>query len=230
MALATWWNGDARPILRPLAGFTAALADDARELAELNRIPVTEVRARQAEGHRAYIGRLDGMAVTYGWVATGAASIGELGLAFTLPARERYLWDFATLPAWQGRGLYPRLLQAILASEVAEADRLWIIHAPENLPSGAGMSKAGFEPVGTLSFDASGRVSLRPTGEYERAAAGAQLLGVSLITEALAPCWHCSIGSADNAADASCWPVAEEQAATCTCATVLRPSALRVQA
>jgi GNAT superfamily N-acetyltransferase len=230
MALATWWNGDARPILRPLAGFAVALADDACELAELNRIPLAEVRARQAEGHRPYIGRLDGMPVTYGWVATRAASIGELGLAFALPARERYLWDFATLPAWQGRGLYPRLLQAILDHERAEADRLWIIHAPENLPSGAGMSKAGFEPVGTLSFDVSGRVSLRPTGTPERAAAGAGLLGVPLITETVAPCWHCAMEAADTAADTACWPVAEEQAATCTCATVLRPSALRVPA
>jgi RimJ/RimL family protein N-acetyltransferase len=230
MALATWWNGDTRPALQPLAGFTAALADDAIELAELNRIPVAEVQARQAEGHRASIGRLDGVPVTYGWVATRGASIGELGLSFALPARERYLWDFATLPAWQGRGLYPRLLQAILESEVAEADRLWIIHAPENLPSGAGMSKAGFEPVGTLSFDASGRVSLRPTGEEGRAAAGAALLGVPLITEALAPCWHCASGLADNRADASCWPVADEQASACTCATTPRPSAVYVRA
>lgn len=229
MALATWWSGDARPELRPMAGFTVSVATDDRELAQLNRIALAEVRARQAGGHRAYVGRLEGVPVTYGWVAARSASIGELGLAFSLPAGARYLWDFATLPAWQGRGLYPRLLQAILAQEAPAAERLWIIHAPENLPSGAGMSKAGFEPVGTLSFDADGRVSLRPAGEYERASAGASLLGVPLISEALAPCWHCSMGSADTTVDASCWP-AEARATPCTCATMPRPSVALVQA
>jgi hypothetical protein len=211
MALATWWTGDQQPDLKQLAGFSASVAHDDHELARLNRIPVAEVRARQADGHRAYIGRVEGAPVTYGWVATRAAAIGELELAFTLPARE----------------LYPRLLQAILAHESRDADRLWIIHAPENLPSGAGMSKAGFEPVGTLSFDVAGRVSLKPGGADERASAGAALLGVPLIAEALAPCWHCSIGSAETD-DSSCWP-AEELATICTCATVPRPSVALVQ-
>src|SRR3712207_4897461 len=117
MALATWWTEDPLPLERPLPGFQAAPADDDVELAALNGISVDDVRARRAAGHRPYIGRLDGVPVTYGWVATREASIGELDLTFRLSPEDRYLWDFATLPEWQGRGLYPRLLQTILIAE-----------------------------------------------------------------------------------------------------------------
>jgi GNAT superfamily N-acetyltransferase len=81
------------------------------------------------------MGYIDRTAVTCGWAATREAPIGELNLVFPIAADSRYLWEFATLPEWQGRGLYPRLLQAIVQAERAE--RFWIIHAPENLPSGA---------------------------------------------------------------------------------------------
>jgi GNAT superfamily N-acetyltransferase len=114
--------------------------------------------------------------VTYGWVATREASIGELNLVFPITADSRYLWDFATLPDWQGKGLYPRLLQAIVQAERAE--RFWIIHAPENLPSGAGIHKAGFQAVGQLSFQHDNSLGLIPFELPERARIGAALLGV----------------------------------------------------
>ena len=107
MALATWWRSDSLPSLPVVPGFHAAMCDDDAMLAELNRISIEEVRARRQKGHRPYVGRLQGMPVAYGWVATRSASIGELNLTITLSQRDRYLWDFATLPAWQGRGLYP---------------------------------------------------------------------------------------------------------------------------
>jgi hypothetical protein len=59
---------------------------------------LTNVRTRLAEGHRPYFAFLVDNPVSYGWVATRAASVGELDLSFTLPPAERYLWDFATLP------------------------------------------------------------------------------------------------------------------------------------
>ncbi len=69
--------------------------------------------------------------VGYGWMAQQEAEIGELGLHITLPLTERYLWDFATLPAWQGYGLYPRLLQNFLRQQLLPVERVWIIYAPE---------------------------------------------------------------------------------------------------
>lgn len=119
-----------------------------------------------------------------------------------LPRGDRYLWDFATLPAWCGRGLYPHLLQGIIAAEAAEAGLLWIIHAPENRASCRGIARAGFVPVGKLSFRADGTAGFRPVDRSARARVGAALLGVPLLDavngtcETLSPCWHCAIEAA----------------------------------
>ena len=74
-------------------------------------------------------------------------------MRFTLPPTERYLWDFATLPAWQGYGMYPRLLQGILTQQPPEVERVWIIYAPENTPSGVGpCTKPGCFSQGNSPF------------------------------------------------------------------------------
>src|SRR4029078_6446956 len=145
----------------------------------------------------------------HGCVATAQAAIGELGIRFALPATERYLWDFATLPEWQGYGIYPRLLQHMLMQQSPTVERVWIIHAPENSSSGAGMTKAGLLPVGQLSFRSDGGVGLAPFESFERAQAGAALLGIPFIESVLAPCWCCggathTHSTVDDAA--SCWP------------------------
>ena len=227
MSLATWWRPDPLPLLPFLAGFEARVASDSAELAPVNRLSLAEVQARWAGGHRAYLGYLHGRPVTYGWLATRSASIGELDLAFAIPPEDRYLWDFATLPDWQGRGLYPRLLQAMVADVSNEAQRLWIIHAPEYLPSGAGMHRAGFEPVGQLSFRAEGGVGLAPLGPHERAQAGSDLLGVPIIDRVLAPCWTCGgaawTPSHETAGD-NCWPPTRPAVRRCDCASQVKPS------
>src|SRR5690242_17487164 len=135
MALATWWAGDQLPALAPLPGCRAAVTAEIDALAQLARLDPAEVRARLAGGHRPYVAALDGVPAGYGWVAGTGATIGELGVSFALPRGDRYLWDFATLSAWRGRGLYPHLLQGIIAAEASGAARLWIIHAPENRAS-----------------------------------------------------------------------------------------------
>ena len=189
MALATWWDSDPLMDLTPLSDFHVRLATDDARLAAINHLTAAEVEQRRHAGHLPYVGYVDETAVTYGWVATREASIGELNLAFPIAADSRYLWDFATLPDWQGKGLYPRLLQAIVQAERAE--RFWVIHAPENLPSGAGIQKAGFQAVGQLSFQRDNSLGLIPLGPPERARIGAALLGVALIEDGLSPCWRC---------------------------------------
>jgi GNAT superfamily N-acetyltransferase len=188
MALATWWASDPLMDLAPLSDFHVGLAVDDAQLALINHISAAEVEQRRMAGHLPYVGYMGEAAVTYGWVATREASIGELNLAFSIATDSRYLWDFATLPEWQGRGLYPRLLQAIVQTERAEC--FWIIHAPENLPSGAGMQKAGFQAVGQLSFQRDNSLGLIPF-DRERACIGAALLGVAVIEDGLSPCWRC---------------------------------------
>lgn len=189
MALATWWASDPWMDLAPLTNFRVWQATDDTQLATINHITIAEVAQRRRAGHLPYVGGVDGVAVTYGWVATREASIGELRLAFPIGAENRYLWDFATVAEWQGRGLYPRLLQGIVQAERAE--RFWILHAPENLPSGAGIQKAGFQAVGQLSFQRDNTLGLIPLGNPERARIGADLLGVALIENGLSPCWRC---------------------------------------
>ena len=228
MSLSTYWVEDPLSPLPALTGFDVVIDSDLRELTGINRISPSEGRARLNGGHLPYVARMDGQAVGYGWVATRKASIGELDLTFELSPDDRYLWDFATLPAWQGRGLYPRLLQTILERESENTKRFWIIHAPENLPSGAGMHKAGFEFVGQLSFTSDGRVGLAPYSDsIDRARSGANLLGVPLIDSVLAPCWHCGgmVAKLPDRADIdSCWPPKRMSESVCCCAVEVRSS------
>jgi GNAT superfamily N-acetyltransferase len=225
MALATWWRGDFVPLLAPLAGFRVEAPRDEQLLARINRLAPDEVRQRMHTGHQPYLAYIQQAPVGYGWMATQEASIGELGLHFALPAAERYLWDFATLPEWQGHGIYPRLLQGILGQLEPVVERVWIIHAPENTPSGAGMAKAGLLPVGQLSFRSDGGVGLAPFDLLERAQAGADLLGIPLVERVLAPCWHCGGATHTHSAAAEaagCWPPLRPTTQPCSCAIELK--------
>ncbi len=228
MSFATFWIEDTLPSIAALPGFTVGPTFDWNELAEINHISHTEVMDRQKDGHCPYVARMDGQPVAYGWLATSKISIGELDIHVELSPDDRYLWDFATLADWQGRGLYPRLLRSILEQESRNAKRFWIIHAPENLPSGAGMSKAGFEFVGQLSYTADGKVGLAPYSDStERARIGADLLQVPLIESVLAPCWTCggTIAKHPDKADVdSCWPPGKFSESACCCAQEVKRS------
>ena len=227
MALATWWRGDPVPQLASLAGFHVEASRDDHRIAQLNRLTLEEVRQRLHTGHQPYLASINQAPVGYGWMAIQEASIGELDLHFALPASERYLWDFATLPEWQGYGIYPRLLQHMLMQQSSTVERVWIIHAPENSPSGAGMTKAGLLPIGQLSFGSDGGVGLAPFEQLERAQAGAALLGIPLIASVLAPCWNCggATHTHSTAVDAaSCWPPLRPTTHPCTCAVELKPA------
>jgi GNAT superfamily N-acetyltransferase len=174
------WPGDPLPALPSLPGFVAAPAEDDRTLAVLAGIDLAEVAARRRAGNQPYLARLDGEPVALGWSTGTVVEIGELALAFTLPPGNRYLWGFETAPAWRGRGLYPRLLQAILR---AEGDEIcaWIGHEPDNTASSRGIIKAGFRCVGHVFRTPAGTVLVTPTGPLERARAGAALLGATLL-------------------------------------------------
>ena len=230
MALATWWRGDSVPPLSPLPDFRVEASHDEHLIAHINQLAQHEVRRRMRTGHQPYLAYVQQPPVGYGWMATQEASIGELGLRFALPATERYLWDFATLPEWQGYGIYPRLLQGILTQLPPTVERVWIIHAPENTPSGVGMTKAGLLPVGQLSFRRDGGVGLAPFDTLERAQAGAARLGIPVVEHVLAPCWHCggATGTYNTVVEApSCWPPVRPVAPPCTCAITLKPAKTR---
>jgi GNAT superfamily N-acetyltransferase len=213
MALATWWRGDHLPALTPLEDFFAGPTDHIELLARLAHLEVSEVCKRLEGGHRPYVAWLGGEAVAYGWVATHSAQVGELDLTIVLPQGNCYLWDFATLPDWRGRGIYPRLLQAILARESMLSERFWIIAASENRASSTGIVKAGFTRIAHLSFQRHGEPGLVAMVKDERMLAAAQLLQIAVIDAAadvaLAPCWHCAMDAREKGravADVACWP------------------------
>jgi GNAT superfamily N-acetyltransferase len=178
------------PTLIPLADLEVHTVWDADYMARLQGRSVEEIEQRFANGHRAYVAWRNEEPAAWGWVATRSASIGELSASFMMSQGERYLWNFVTLPAYRGLGIYPRLLQAIVRSESVDAERFWIGYAPENHASGSGIAKAGFVAQAEMSFDTSGRPALRaltPGG----AAASARVLGIRETTEELTPCWRC---------------------------------------
>jgi GNAT superfamily N-acetyltransferase len=182
--LYAWWRGDGLPNLAPLPGWAAQQSDDVGLIAGLSGLEVGEVLSRIGGLHRAYVANLGEEAVGYGWSATVRASIGALGLTIALPPANRWLWDFATLPAWRGRGVYPRLLQATVAREAVgdgAVERFWIGHDAPNTASAHGIIKAGFRAVGDFCALPGGRLALVARGADERAAAGAALFGVPLL-------------------------------------------------
>ena len=157
--------------LLPIAGLLVEREQDAQFIASLQGRDPAEMENRFANGHRAYVAWLDGQPAAWGWVATARAEIGELTTAFEIPRQQRYLWNFVTLPAYRGRGIYPRLLDAIVRNELADAEIFWVAYAPENAASAAGIHKAGFATVATLSFDSEGHPAV--TGQTQAHAAAA---------------------------------------------------------
>ncbi len=191
MAIAFRHRDDASPTQSPLPGLAVHRELDASTMAQIQSRSVAEIEARFAGGHRAYIATLHGAVAAWGWVATSAASIGEVQATFSLAPHDRYLWNFVTLVAYRGRGIYPRLLDAIVAAESVEGERFWIAFAPENRASGSGIEKAGFTLVAELSFDGAGKPVVRDIRDGGGSAA-AQLLGIPEITGAVAQCWRCA--------------------------------------
>jgi ribosomal protein S18 acetylase RimI-like enzyme len=174
--------------LPPVAGLRVERETRSDVMARIQGRAPDAIEERFAAGHTAWVASIDGQPAAWGWMATRTADIGELGLTFAIPPRERYLWNFVTLPAFRGRGIYPRLLDAIVRSESARADTFWIAYAPENRASETGIRRAGFEPVAELSFDAAGRPAVEGAGEDAKDAAA--LLGLPQ-SDWLAACWRC---------------------------------------
>lgn len=190
MPLATRHRDDPAPGWAPLPALRVRREMDAQVMAELQGRERAEMIRRFAAGHRAYLALWEGEPAAWGWVATQSAEIGELGSTFAIPAGERYLWNFVTLAAHRGKGIYPRLLDAIVRAESAGAARFWVAYAPENHASGSGIRKAGFVEVAELSFDVDGRPAVTDRAEGGGAAA-ARVLGLPRVDAALAPCWRC---------------------------------------
>ena len=191
MPIALRLTHSAHESLSSLDALVVRRESAAEVMARLQQRTVGEIERRFDAGHRAYVAWVEGEGAAWGWVATESATIGELRVAFNIPRGDRYLWNFVTLPAFRGRGIYSRLLEAIVDAESMDAHRFWIAYAPENHASGAGIRKAGFALVAELSFDTEGTPvvrDLRPGG----GAIASQLLGLADTQRPVAQCWKCA--------------------------------------
>jgi GNAT superfamily N-acetyltransferase len=148
-------------------------------LAGLTGLDAAALQDRLDHRHRARIARIEGDLVAYGWIATDQAVIPHLGLTLVFRPGDRYLWDFVTSPPWRGKGIYPRLLQAIVRSD-APADRFWLGHDHSNEASRQGIARAGILYIGTLYRLPDIGYRFVPSEHQKRAAAAAALLGVPL--------------------------------------------------
>ncbi len=183
MALGTLWRGDTLPDLPPLQSFSVHISTDKVLISKMNDISLQEVDARMQNGNHAYIAFLEETPVAYGWVATQRAGVREIGLSFTLPPHNSYLWDFQTLPEWRGRGIYPHFLQEILRQEMHLVERFWILYKPGEIAAEKSIRKAGFLFVGELVLTQGHVSGITLINDSERAQIGADVLNLPVTTE-----------------------------------------------
>jgi ribosomal protein S18 acetylase RimI-like enzyme len=113
-----------------------------------------EVLKRFEAGKRCYIGNVEGVLATYGWVTFDEELIGELGLRIRLAPGEVYIWNCATLPEYRGLRLYPALLWHMINELRAQGlRRIWIGADTDNLPSQVGIRLCGFHPTADFVLD-----------------------------------------------------------------------------
>lgn len=109
------------------------------------------VERRFELGRHCYLARVEGRLVSYGWITFDQERIGELGLRVRLLPGEAYIWDCATLADFRGQHLYPALLSHMLRQlRSSGIQRVWIGMDADNLPSQAGVARAGFQLIVTL--------------------------------------------------------------------------------
>jgi GNAT superfamily N-acetyltransferase len=180
----TWWRDDPLPALPPLPEFRVVATQDVALLAELHGLDGPRMAARIAEGSQPYVAWLGDSPAAYGWSAARTFGVEEAGVAWSLSPEERGLWDFETLPAWRGRGIYPRLLQSIVQAEVAEAGRFWIGHRADNPASMRGIRAAGFQLIGIVALTAADQWAEILRGNPERAYANPMAQGLEFVEAA----------------------------------------------
>lgn len=182
--LWTWWRGDRLPALPPLRGLRVTVPPGHEVMAALSGLSVAEIEGRIETDHQPYVAWLDATPVAYGWSAAGRTRFGSPPAVIRVPPGNRYLMDFATLPAWRGRGIYTRLLQGILAEGATEAERFWILHQHGNRASARGIEKAGFQMVAEIHLTDQGGLGLVRVRSPERGRAGAEVLGLPILDTA----------------------------------------------
>ena len=77
--------------------------------------PPGDPKRRWRRGRVPYVAMVGTEVASYGWVTSEPEPMDDLGVSFTAPPGEVWLYDFATVPEFRGRRLYPGLLRFILS-------------------------------------------------------------------------------------------------------------------
>ena len=165
---------------------------DIQLLSNLGEISVEAVRDRMANDNKAFVALLHNTPVAFGWMARDKVRIGELDHEFILPDGNRYLWNFRTLSAYRGLGIYPALLQYILQKGDKDAQRFWIIHAPENTASLKGIRKAGFKFIGRLYLNKENNAAIEASETALTLMNELNYMDIQLLVLQPDSCWNCS--------------------------------------
>jgi GNAT superfamily N-acetyltransferase len=152
--------------LLPLPEFHCERVADVPLLANLHQVNLANIEARLSDANTAYVAYLEDEPVGYGW--SGANSVGVADVFWPITPPNCGLWDFFTLQAARGRGIYPQLLQAILRTEQDEAEQFWIGHRLDNAASQRGIEKAGFQRVNYVVLTPERQLRLVPRGNLAR--------------------------------------------------------------
>ena len=192
MSLYTFSHSDKLTPVKIPAGLRMELSTDILLLSIIGNTTMEEVTKRLANDNLVFVAYLNNQPAAFGWMARDNAKIGELDHEFILPAGNRYLWNFRTLEAYRGLGIYPALLQYILQHADDEANRFWIIHAPENHASLKGIQKAGFEYVGKLYLNKDDNASIEYNDTTLPYQEELEYMDIDLSVQTASSCWNCS--------------------------------------
>jgi hypothetical protein len=191
MSLYTLTTTDTLPAIQLTAGLRMEECTNVDLLACMGTTTVEDVIKRMANDHVAFVAYINNVPAAFGWMARGKALIGELNHELILPIGNRYLWNFRTLEAFRGLGIYPALLHYIIRYERGNANRFWIIHAPENRSSLKGIKKAGFQYVGKL-YSRKDIATLENTPLSKSSRKLLTEMDIAISEEQPASCWNCS--------------------------------------
>ncbi|HZW69423.1 MAG TPA: N-acetyltransferase [Hanamia sp.] len=192
MSLYTFSKTDQLPTNKIITGLRMEKCSNVKLLSEMGSTTEDDVTNRLLNRHVAFVAYVNNQPAAFGWMATQKAKIGELNHEIVLPEGNRYLWNFRTLEAFRGLGIYPALLQYIIQSEIERAERFWIIHAPENKSSLSGIIKAGFQFVGTLFTNEEGIAAIETTALSDDCRSILNYMNIKISESLPASCWNCS--------------------------------------